>query len=102
MARVSCRWDLNVIDMSSDKEPVIKIQRLALRCFLLISPEKIRVLGQNKLSEKTRESNWQLHSKGISMLHGQINDIVSKVHCRLGSYGIDQPCHMCRNTGGVT
>src|ERR1044072_9213892 len=45
MVRVPCRWDLNVIDMSPDKETLIKIQGLALRCFSITSPENVRMLG---------------------------------------------------------
>src|ERR1044072_4509568 len=102
MVRVPYRWDLNVIDMSPDKEPLIKIQRLALRCFPLTSPENIRMLGQDELSEKTWECYRQLHSKGVSMFHSQIKDIVTKIYGRFGSYGINQFCYMQRDIGGVT
>src|ERR1044072_8929681 len=88
MAKVLSRPDLNVLDMSSNKKPVIKTQRMDLGKLLFIVSDNGRMLRYYQFSQQIGKGYWHLHNKGFTMLQSLIKNIGSKVYLRLGSHSI--------------
>src|ERR1044072_8939644 len=85
MARLLSRLILNVFDMSSNKKPIIKVQRMTLKRLLFIISQYIRMLGYDHFSDQTRKDNRHLDCKGLTMLQSLFKHIGTKIYLRLCS-----------------
>src|ERR1044072_3341532 len=85
MARLLSRLVLNVFDMSSNKKPIIKVERMTFRGLLFIISQNGRMLGYDHLSDQTRKGYRHLDCKRFFMLQSLLKHIGTKIYLRLCS-----------------